>query len=98
MKIDANRQTGDAEALARLEKAGKGDQPKGTRQVGSKTDRVEVSADARLMTDALKAASGAPAVRQDVVERMRKLLEAGELGQDSGRLADSIIDDLLKKP
>jgi flagellar biosynthesis anti-sigma factor FlgM len=98
MKIDANRIPANADAAQKVEtktaertsadRAAKSDQ---------KTDRVEVSSDARLMTSALKAANEAPAVRQDVVERMRKLLESGELGKDSAKLADKLIDDLLGK-
>ena len=58
-------------------------------------DRVEVSADARLLTEAVRAAERAPDVRQDVVERARQKLLAGEIGRDPFRLADKIIDSLL---
>ncbi|MFN8057693.1 MAG: flagellar biosynthesis anti-sigma factor FlgM [Vicinamibacterales bacterium] len=62
----------------------------------SRSDRVDVSSDARLVSDALKAASDAPAIRQDAVERAKKKLESGELGSDPYKLADRIIDDLSK--
>lgn len=58
-------------------------------------DRVEVSADARLLSAAVKAAEEAPEIRQDVVERARLKLAAGEIGNDPARLADRIIDSLL---
>jgi flagellar biosynthesis anti-sigma factor FlgM len=58
-------------------------------------DRVEVSGDARLMNSALQEASKAPAIRQDVVERARQKLAAGEVGNDPLRLADRMIDGLL---
>jgi anti-sigma28 factor (negative regulator of flagellin synthesis) len=61
------------------------------------TDRVEVSSDAKLMGAALKAATEVSSVRADVVEAMKQKLAAGEIGKDSGRLADRIIDDLLKE-
>jgi anti-sigma28 factor (negative regulator of flagellin synthesis) len=32
-----------------------------------------------------------------VIERMRKLLDSGELGSDSGKLADALIDHMLNK-
>jgi flagellar biosynthesis anti-sigma factor FlgM len=59
-------------------------------------DRVDVSADARLVADAVRAASDAPEIRRDVVERAKARLEAGEIGRDPEALADKIIDDLLQ--
>ena len=60
-------------------------------------DRVEVSADAKLMSEAMKTAAATPDIRTDVVERMKQKLAAGEVGNDSGRLADSMLDSILKK-
>jgi flagellar biosynthesis anti-sigma factor FlgM len=65
-------------------------------------DRVEVSDDAKkvqqIVAEAVKAASTAPEVRQDKVERAKALLASGELGSDHEALASSIIDDLLEQP
>ena len=58
-------------------------------------DRVEVSNDARLMSTAMQEAAKTPAIRQDVVERARQKLAAGEVGNDPIRLADRMIDSLL---
>ncbi len=69
--------------------------PERNRAGGAGGDRVEVSNDARLMTTALQEASKAPAIRQDVVERARQKLAAGEVGNDPLRLADRMIDSLL---
>ena len=99
MKIDGNRQAGatsDAEATRRLDKALKTERTAVERQT-DKSDRVEVSKDAQLMTSALKAAQDAPAVRQDVVERARQALNNGEVGKDSRKLADKLIDTLLNR-
>lgn len=99
MKIDGNRQadaTSDAEATRRLDQARKTERTAGERQT-DKSDRVEVSKDAQLMTSALKAAQDAPAIRQDVVERARQALEKGEVGNDSRKLADKLIDTLLNR-
>jgi flagellar biosynthesis anti-sigma factor FlgM len=63
----------------------------------ARSDRVELSADARLATSAVRAAEKAPEIRQDVVERARARLEAGELGKDLFRLADKMIDSLLSR-
>jgi flagellar biosynthesis anti-sigma factor FlgM len=101
MKIDGNRNTGNAEATRRSETPKPVERTTSDRVSSTtdaqKTDRVEVSSDARLMATALKAANDAPAVRRDVVERMRKLLETGELGKDSAKVADKLIDHLLNK-
>ena len=40
----------------------------------------------------------APAIRTELVERMRALLAAGELGNDAGQLADSLIDSIATSP
>jgi flagellar biosynthesis anti-sigma factor FlgM len=99
MKIDGNRQAGatsDAEATKRLDQARKTERTAVERQA-DKSDRVEVSKDAQLMTSALKAAQEAPAVRQDAVERAKLALEKGEIGNDSRKLADKLIDTLLNR-
>ena len=101
MKIDGNRSTQDTEAAKATDAAQKlaekriaktGDLP-GV----SSTDKVEVSADAKLMSAALKAATEPTPVRADVVEAMKQKLANGEIGNDAGRLADRMIDDLLKE-
>ena len=101
MKIDGNRTAQDAEAAKATEAAQKVAEKRVAKKsdlpTGTGTDKVEVSSDAKLMAAALKASTEAPAVRADVVEAMKKKLEAGEIGNDAGRLADRIIDDLLKE-
>jgi flagellar biosynthesis anti-sigma factor FlgM len=97
MKIDANRPAHDAQATDAARRA---EHDAALRQGGAVspaggTDRVELSGDAALRVAALKAALDAPAVRADVVDRMREKLDRGEVGRDSTRLADAIIDDLL---
>jgi flagellar biosynthesis anti-sigma factor FlgM len=100
IKIDANRSTADAEAARQV--AGRTPDRASTDRAAidrssARTDRVEVSRDAQLMTRALKAAGDSSAIRHDVVERMRRLLDSGELGKDSTRLADALIDHMLNK-
>jgi flagellar biosynthesis anti-sigma factor FlgM len=60
------------------------------------TDRIHVSESATLAASAKRAADGAPDIRQDLVERMRAKLAAGEIGADAERLADRMIDHLLE--
>jgi flagellar biosynthesis anti-sigma factor FlgM len=99
MRIDGNgpnqlSRTDDAQQSQQLERTQTGTSGRG-QQTAPAGDRVDVSNDARLMSSALQAASGAPAIRQDVVERARQKLAAGEVGNDPMRLADRMIDSLL---
>jgi flagellar biosynthesis anti-sigma factor FlgM len=59
-------------------------------------DRVQVSEDARLLNAAVQAATSAPVTSETAVERARQKLESGELGKDAERLADKLIDHLLR--
>jgi negative regulator of flagellin synthesis FlgM len=97
MKIEGNRPRIDTTAAGEAEKVAA---DRRTGKVGgaqaSSCDSVEVSADAKLLSQAMKAAQDSPDIRVDVVERMREKLAAGTVGNDSGRLADRLIDDLLK--
>ena len=98
MKIEGNRPAHEAEALTRTD-AQKGQKPAPNRAAES-GDRVEVSADAQkaqgLVADAVKAANALPDIRPEAVARGRAKLESGELGADAAKLADAIINDLLK--
>ena len=58
-------------------------------------DQLTISPEARLLQVARDAEP--PAIRQDVVERARKALEAGQVGNDASSLANALIDDLLPK-
>lgn len=60
-------------------------------------DAVQLSGDAQLMQAAMKAADQAPAIRQDVVEKMRAALANGEIGNDAEQLADSMLDRWITK-
>jgi flagellar biosynthesis anti-sigma factor FlgM len=59
-------------------------------------DRVEVSEQARLLSAALQAAHQAPDSSEAAIERARAKRDRGELGQDAERLADKLIDSLLR--
>jgi flagellar biosynthesis anti-sigma factor FlgM len=75
--------------------------PKGREEsaaaAGRSSDRVALSSDAKLMDSAVRALSRAPEVRQDLVERARQKLAAGDLGRDVERLAERMIDHLLSR-
>jgi hypothetical protein len=52
----------------------------------------------RIVADVVQDMAATPAVRQDKVDRARALLEADQVGRDSGALADAIINDLIDRP
>lgn len=97
MRIDGQRLSSlETEAARRLEQAAQAERSSAARAKNSVGDRVEVSADAQLVAGAVQAAHDAPSVRPEAVERGRRLLESGSLGQDAVRLADRMIDSLLQ--
>jgi flagellar biosynthesis anti-sigma factor FlgM len=98
MKIDGNRPSLDHAALQRLERAA-ADAPTQATTAAKATsgDTVQVSADAALANNTIRAVHAAPDVRTDLVERMRALLASGELGNDAGQLADRLIASMTEK-
>jgi flagellar biosynthesis anti-sigma factor FlgM len=58
-------------------------------------DQLSISPEARLLQVAQDAEQ--PAIRQDLVERARKAMEAGKVGNDASSLANAIIDDWIEK-
>ena len=96
MKIQAERpdelsqatQTGGDRNRTRNEPPPNGNRPTG--------DRVDVSSDAQLLNTAVKAANEAPEIRPAVVEAAKQKLISGELGADAERLANRLIDHMLK--
>jgi flagellar biosynthesis anti-sigma factor FlgM len=98
MKIEGNRPSTDTEATEASKKtAGETRvQRSGVDRTAKETkDRVEVSSDAQLLTSALTAAQKTPAIRTELVERIKEKLSKGEVGNDHAKLADRLIDDLL---
>ncbi|MBI4475689.1 MAG: flagellar biosynthesis anti-sigma factor FlgM [Acidobacteria bacterium] len=100
MKIDGGAPSLDPAAARRAEDAAAAGKARGgrPREAGAPDDgdRVELSADAAFVSGAIRAAASAPDIRQDVVDRLRAKLAAGEIGSDAERLAERIIDSLLK--
>jgi flagellar biosynthesis anti-sigma factor FlgM len=99
MKIEGNLPGIDTSAADSAQRVATDHQQRVNRAAGRSNgagDTVEVSADAKLLSEAAKAAQAAPDIRADVVERMKEKLAAGEVGNDAGRLADRMLDDILK--
>ena len=97
MRIDNNRAS--FESIANL----KNDEQAGaTRNAGRSGqtaggDRVRLSNTLQFANSAVSAASKAPDVRPEKVERARALLESGKLGSDPYKLADALIDKTIAK-
>ena len=97
MKIQGNRPENEA-AIAQQKvdrAASEGRQAAAAAAKSGPGDRVALSSDAALANAAARAAAEAPDVRTDLVERMRALIDRGELGEDADKLADSLIDSML---
>jgi flagellar biosynthesis anti-sigma factor FlgM len=62
----------------------------------TKADQLTLSPEAQLLKAAADAAASDPAVRAELVEKMRALLADGKIGTDADQLAESLIDDVLK--
>jgi flagellar biosynthesis anti-sigma factor FlgM len=96
MKIDANNPSPENLAARKLERAQAEATPEAAAKSGTTSgDRVELSSDAALAQATVKAVDEAPDIRADVVERMKKALAAGEVGNDPQALAESLIDRML---
>ena len=99
MKIENNKPdapAGQTDALTPTAPAGSSPAAGPSVQVQGGTDQLTLSAEAQLLKAATEAAAGDPAVRADLVEKMRALLADGGIGTDADALADSLIDDVLK--
>lgn len=100
MKIEGQRAELLNQALDRVGKPAtvSGNQTPATPALSATSaDAVNLSDDAQLLQTAMKAADQAPAIRQDVVEKMRAALANGEIGNDPQKLADAMIDRWLDK-
>jgi flagellar biosynthesis anti-sigma factor FlgM len=95
MKIEGNNPGADALAARKLERAQAEAKEAAAEAVRKAGDRVELSQDAALAGSAIKAVADGPDIRPDVVERMKTALAAGEVGSDSQKLAESLIDRML---
>ena len=98
MKIEQKR--ADLETIAGLrQEAVRDERAAATERAAQEksADQVRVSTVGQLAAAAATAASQAPDVRPDAVERGRALLASGELGRDADRLADALIDSVIDK-
>ena len=98
MKIEndkPNSLTGQTDALTPPASAGSAPAGK-TAPAQSLADQLTLSPEAQLLKAAADAAAGDPAVRTELVEKMRALLAEGQIGTDADALAESLIDDVLK--
>ena len=99
MKIEndkPNPLTGQTDALSPTAPAGTAQASNNTSAPANSADQLTLSAEAQLLKAAADAAAADPAVRSELVEKMRALLAEGKIGTDADSLADSLIDDVLK--
>ena len=99
MKIEndnPNPLTGQTERLGPTAPIGPASASTEVPKPASPTDQLTLSPEAQLLKTAADAAAGDPAVRTELVEKMRALLTEGQIGTDADQLAESLIDDVLK--
>jgi flagellar biosynthesis anti-sigma factor FlgM len=99
MKIEndkPNPLTGQTDPLSPAAPAGSTPASNAVPAPATTTDQLTLSPEAQLLKAAADAAAGDPAVRTELVEKMRALLADGKIGTDADQLADSLIDDVLK--
>lgn len=94
MKIEGNRLNFNA-SLERVETKKAGDTGAAD-AAKSSTDQLRVSAEAQLANEAVKLASAASDVRPEVVARVKKLFDAGLVGNDPHAIADALIKSTLE--
>jgi flagellar biosynthesis anti-sigma factor FlgM len=98
MRIDNNRANFDRIENAKssaADAAAKKEVAKGSEKVGG--DTVKLSSVAQFATSAVSAASSAPEIRQDKVERAKAMVADGTLGSDPLKLADALIERAIIK-
>src|SRR6266511_850672 len=96
MQIQAERPDELAQTTQTSADKNRRTEPTPAPQSDRRSDRIDVSSDALLLNSAVRAANEAPAVRPEVVERAKQKLLSGELGADANRLANRLIDHMLK--
>jgi flagellar biosynthesis anti-sigma factor FlgM len=97
MKIDSNRPNFDTSPVGQADATKASDvKSAGASATSRGADQVSVSPAAQFASSAIAAASSAPDVRPDVVERAKALLADGKIGDDPHRLADAMIDRALE--
>jgi anti-sigma28 factor (negative regulator of flagellin synthesis) len=102
MKIEGNCQNPDATPAGKVDaariadvKAGKASKAAGAPSA-SGADQFVVSPDAKLANTAVDAAEKSSDIRPEAVARAKALLADGKIGNDPHRLADALIDSILK--
>ena len=95
MRVEGHRPNVEAQAAQRLDPAKPAQAGKSSRPVDPTEDHLRLSPDAEFVLTATRAVEKIPAIRQDLVERVRQKLADGQLSADPGRLADRIIDHLI---
>jgi flagellar biosynthesis anti-sigma factor FlgM len=99
MRIDGNSNspTPDITSTSRVDSVGteRSTGRSAQRPAEAGTDTVNLSPGAQLIAGAMRAAQDAPPLRMDLVDKARKAIEAGTLGNDPLRTADRMIDHIL---
>ena len=96
MRIHGERPDNVGQTATTRTQADRRAEGRGDHAAGAPADRVHVSDEARLLSAAVQAAKDAPDASEAAIERARAKRDRGELGRDAERLADRMIDSLLR--
>ena len=95
MKIEGNRPNADPSAAGKVESARTASSKGKDRAGKAHGDAVTVSSDVQLAQRAIDSASQPASIRPEAVSRAKALLANGSLGNDPGKLADTLIQRML---
>jgi flagellar biosynthesis anti-sigma factor FlgM len=96
MKIESNRPNLDTTPAGKIDAARTSDAKAAKASSAAGADQFSVSPNAKLASSAIDAATKTSDIRPEVVARAKALLAEGKVGNDPHRLADALIDSLLK--
>jgi anti-sigma28 factor (negative regulator of flagellin synthesis) len=96
LKIVSNDQSLDMTPTGKVDAAKISEAKAAKASSSASPGQFGVPADAKLTSRAIDAATQASDIRPEVVARAKALLAAGKVGNDAHRLADALIDSLIK--
>lgn len=95
MRVEGSRPNSETASAQRLEPVRPARTARTDHSVEPPQDHLNLSPSAQFVLTATKAVEEIPAIREEIVERVRQKLASGEVGQDTHRLAERMIEHLL---
>ncbi len=93
VQLDPYRAKLKADENAQTTRAGRTAAPKDAAKPSSQGDRISLSPEAKLRTEAYSAAMSAPEVRQAWVDAIKARVDSGEYQPDSKKIAAKLLQE-----